>query len=61
MEAAHFAIRYSPEIEQWYQRKRQRGGGPSVVALKAVAAKLAKASYHMLKKREAFNLKRVFG
>ena len=61
MEAAHFAIRYSPEIQQWYQRKRQRGGGPSVVALKAVAAKLAKASYHMLKKRETFNLKRVFG
>jgi transposase len=61
VEAAHFALRYSPEIKRWYQRKLQRSGGKTVLALKAVAAKLAKAAYYMLKNQEAFKLEQVFG
>jgi transposase len=61
LEAANFAIRYSPEIKSWYQRKLQRCGHLTVLARKAVAAKLAKAAYYMLKKKEAFNMKQVFG
>lgn len=61
MEAANFAIRYSPEIKSWYQRKLRRCGNLAVLALKAVAAKLAKAGYYMLKNREAFKMEQVFG
>lgn len=61
LEAANFALRYSPEIKRWYQRKVKRCGGLTVVALKAVAAKLAKAAYYMLKNQEAFKLEQVFG
>lgn len=61
LEAANFAIRYSPEIKRWYQRKLQRCGQLSVVAIKAVAAKLAKAAYYILKKQEAFKMEQVFG
>jgi transposase len=61
METAIFAIRYSPEIKSWYQRKLRRCGNLSVLALKAVAAKLAKAGYYMLKKKEAFKMEQVFG
>jgi transposase len=61
VEVANFALRYSPEIKRWYQRKLARGGGKAVVALKAVAAKLAKAAYYMLKNKEAFKMEQVFG
>jgi len=61
MEAANFAIRYSPQIKSWYQRKLRRSGNLTVLALKAVAAKLAKAGYYMIKKKEAFKMEQVFG
>jgi transposase len=61
VEVAHFAIRYSPQIKRWYQRKLERCGHLAVVARKAVAAKLAKAAYYMLKKKEAFKMEQVFG
>jgi hypothetical protein len=61
VEAANFAIRYSPEIKRWYQRKLRRCGNLAVVAIKAVAAKLAKAAYYMLKNQEAFKMEQVFG
>ena len=61
LEVANFALRYSPEIKKWYQRKLQRCGHLVVVARKAVAAKLAKAGYYMLKNKEAFKIEQVFG
>lgn len=61
LEAANFAIRYSPEIKRWYQRKLGRCGNLAVLALKAVAAKLAKAGYYMLKNKEVFKMEMVFG
>jgi hypothetical protein len=61
MEVANFAIRYSSQIKSWYQRKLRRSGNLPVLALKAVAAKLAKAGYYMIKKKEAFKMEQVFG
>jgi len=59
IEAANFAIRYSPELRAWYQRKASRT--KRVVALKALANKLAKACYFMLRDGVAFEVKRLVG
>ena len=59
IEAAHFAIRYEAVIRNFYQRKRARTH--PLVALKAVAHKLARACYHMLREQVPFNLSRAFG
>lgn len=59
IEAAHFAIRYEAVIRTYYQRKQARTH--PLVALKAVAHKLARACYHMLREQVPFNLTRAFG
>jgi len=59
MEAANFAIRYEPIIQKFYQRKSSKKG--SVVARKAVAHKLARATYHVLRDQTPFNVERCFG
>jgi len=59
VEAAHFAIRYDAQIKRWYQKKAART--MPVIALKAVAHKLARACYHILKTGEAFDVRRAFG
>lgn len=58
MEAANFAVRFDPTIRRWYERKRARKH--RVVAIKAVAHKLARACYHMLHEATPFNVKRAF-
>lgn len=59
IEAAHFAIRYEPVIRTYYQRKQARTH--PMVALKAVAHKLARACYHLLREQVPFDLARAFG
>ena len=59
IEAAHFAIRYETVIRTYYQRKQARTH--PLVALKAVAHKLARACYHMLREEVPFDLHRAFG
>jgi transposase len=59
IEAAHFAIRYEAMIRAYYQRKQARTH--PLVALKAVAHKLARACYHMLREQVPFDLSRAFG
>jgi transposase len=59
IEAANFAIRYNPTIRRYYQRKQART--KRIVALKAVAHKLARACYYMIKEDVAFDLARAFG
>jgi len=59
IEAAHFAIRYEAVIRNFYQRKQARTH--PLVALKAVAHKLARACYHMLREQVPFDLHRAFG
>lgn len=59
VEAANFAIRYDERARRYYQRKRARRNG--VVATKAVAHKLARACYHVMRDGTAFDPARCFG
>ena len=59
MEAANFAIRFDETIRRYYQRKQAKT--KRVIALKAVAHKLARACYHMIRENVAFDINRAFG
>lgn len=59
IEAANFAIRFSPEIRRWFDRKASKK--PRPVAIKSVAHKLARAGYHLIKDGGTFDVKRAFG
>jgi transposase len=59
IEAANFAIRHSESIRRYYQRKLART--KRIVALKAVAHKLGRACYHIIKEEMPFDLRRAFG
>jgi transposase len=59
IEAAHFAVRYDASIKRWYQKKC--ANGLSVVAIKAVAHKLARACWHVMKDGKPFDVARAFG
>ena len=59
IEAANMAKRWCPEARRFHERKRARTN--AIVATKALAHKLARACYHMLKNGEPFNMQRCFG
>jgi transposase len=59
VEAANFAVRYSPPIKRYYQRKRAKTNG--IVAIKAVAHKLARACYTILRDQVPFAVEKAFG
>jgi transposase len=58
VEAANFALRYCPQAKSFYERKKRRTHG--VVAVKALAHKLARACYHILREQKPFEVKRCF-
>jgi len=58
IESAHFAVRYNERIRRFYQRKKAKTNG--IVAIKAVAHKLARACYHVLKEQMPFEEERAF-
>ena len=58
IEAANFARRFNEEARRFFDRKKARTNG--VVATKALAHKLARASYHVLKTNQPFDVKRCF-
>jgi len=58
IEAANFAIRYCARIKSFYQRKKAKSHG--VIALKAVAHKLCRACYYIMKNRVAFDVTKAF-
>ncbi len=58
IEAANFAIRFDRTIRRFYDRKRART--KRIVALKAVAHKLGRACYHMIKGDTEFDVARAF-
>ncbi|MCH7995155.1 MAG: transposase [Planctomycetes bacterium] len=58
IEAANFAIRFDRTIRRFYDRKKSRT--KRIVALKAVAHKLARACYHMIKDDTEFKVTRAF-
>lgn len=58
VEAANFAIMHYPQIQAWYDRKKKRTN--NIVARKALASKLAKATWHVMQKKD-FDMKMMFG
>jgi transposase len=58
-EAAHFAVRFQPEAKRWYERKRSKSS--PLVAIRAVAHKLARAAFYMMRDQVAYDPKRLFG
>jgi len=58
VEAANFAARYEPQIRGFYQRKKAKTHG--VVAIKAVAHKLARACYCIMRDEVPFDVARAF-
>jgi transposase len=58
-EAAVYAVRYDKDIQRWYQRKCAKCSHV-MVARKAVAHKLARACYYMLRDQTRFDVKRAF-
>jgi transposase len=59
VEAVHHALRCCPPAQSFYNRKKAKSNG--AVATKALASKWTKAAYHVLKRQEDFDIRRVFG
>jgi len=59
IEAATFAIRYNDKARRFYQRKSAKT--KPVVAKKALANKLARACYYIMRDRVPFDNERLFG
>ena len=59
MEAAQFAIRFSPTVQRFYQRKQAKS--PLMVARKTVAHKLARACYYIMRDLLPFDVHKAFG
>ena len=54
----NFAVRYDAVVQCFYQRKSART--KPVVAIKAVAHKLARACYHVMREQVPFDVQRAF-
>ena len=52
-------MRYDETVKRWLQRKCAKS--LEVVAIKAVAHKLARACYHLMKSGQPFDAARAFG
>ncbi len=51
-------MRYNPRIKRFYERKAAKTN--KIVATKAVAHKLARAAYHVMRERVPFDEARAF-
>ena len=58
VEAAHFIIRYCPEAKRFYQRKQAKTNG--ALATKALANKLSRATYYMMRDQVVFDKDKLF-
>jgi transposase len=59
MEAAQFAIHFSPTVQRFYQRKQAKSH--LMIARKAVAHKLARACYYIMRDLIPFDVHKAFG
>ncbi len=57
-EAAHFAVRFEPLAQRFYDRKKARTNG--IIAIRAVARKLARATWMMLKHQLPYDARLMF-
>jgi transposase len=58
VEAANFAIRFSSRIKSFYQKKKSKSH--AIVAIKAVAHKLCRACYYIVKDQVPFDITKAF-
>jgi Transposase IS116/IS110/IS902 family len=58
VEAANFAIRFSSRIKSFYQKKKSKSN--AIVAIKAVAHKLCRACYYIMKDQVSFDITKAF-
>jgi transposase len=61
MEAAQFAIRFQPEAQRFYQRKLAKSRNNIVLAWKAVAHKLSRACYYLMRDLVPYEAMKAFG
>src|SRR5262252_4946609 len=61
MEAAQFALRFQPEAQRFYQRKLAKSRNNTILARKAVAHKLSRACYDMMRDLVPFEAAKAFG
>jgi len=61
MEAAQFALRFQPAAQRFYQRKLAKSRNNTVLARKAVAHKLARACYYVMRDLVPFEATKAFG
>jgi transposase len=59
MEAAQFAIRFNPRVQRFYQRKEAKSH--MMLARKAVAHKLSRACYYLMRDLVPFDVHKAFG
>jgi transposase len=58
-EAAHHANRRYEQARKYFQRKRSKTNG--IIAIRALAHKLARASYHVMRDQVVFDATKLFG
>ena len=58
VEAANFAIRFNSKIKGFYQKKKSKSH--AIVAIKAVAHKLCRACYYIIKDQVPFDIAKAF-
>jgi len=61
MEAAQFAMRFQPAAQRFYQRKLAQSRNNTVLARKAVAHKLSRACYYIMRDLVPFEAAKAFG
>ena len=61
MEAAQFALRFQPAAQRFYQRKLAKSRNNTVLARKAVAHKLARACYYLMRDLVPYEATKAFG
>lgn len=59
VEAAHHCIAACEKAKRFYERKKSKSNG--TVATKALASKLTKAAYHIMRDGVSFDEKKIFG
>jgi hypothetical protein len=61
MEAVQFALRFQPAAQRFYQRKLAKSRNNTILARKAVAHKLARACYDMMRDLVPYEATKAFG
>ena len=61
MEAAQFALRFQPAAQRLYQRKLAKSRHNTILARKAVAHKLARACYYLMRDLVPYEATKAFG